>query len=440
MPQADRFVHFGCPQCAARLKAPKRRAGSRGRCPRCQCAFIVPQESHLPGQAEPDAVHGPDWRPPDEADWPSYIAVRCTLCGTRLAASAEEAGRCIACPDCGTVLTVPQPPLAPRDEHAETYQVRPAIERPSGGPDCPSPEPRRPQPPITESQTQPFAPEQTSRDRTLRKAPASPRLSSTSPRTASQPLGEPLGFLLAPGVRNLWAFLAVGLAVFLSTIGEAARLIRSQNDETVLLGFVLVLFAGLVAVLIFLVGSAYLLALLRETAAGCEQIENWPDNFLDYLLEGLGLVVAALVAAGLSMGLDRLAADAGAPRGVVLGIGTFLLFPLLLLSVLETGLPFMPFSLPIFRSVVAAWPAWMGFYWRAVVLVAIAMGASVCGLMLAGFWAVLPAAALLGAAAILYFRLLGRLASHASQRLADLDARRKPKPRKPPDQPGDEDL
>ncbi len=586
MPEADAFLHFGCPQCTARLRAPKRRAGTRGRCPWCQYVFIVPQESHFPGRAETYALHGPDWRPPDETGWPLYIAVRCALCGTRMVASEEEAGQWIECPDCGTTTQVPPkshsppstpaapsrpaeiypiyegpgqppqnhpvvhgrylpifcrqcstrmlatadqvgqslvcpdcgaatvvpptkeagpkdlparpaeiyalrqtdtgalldekspedwyafpcstcgtrlhatpaekgqtiicpdcatpvvvpppphrpPPAVLRKEPADIYEVRPAAERPPidvpgyEAANAPQP-PQRPSQPETGRSAGQKAPSAVAAE-----SPTSPQQPSPSPRPTSQRLDEPLGFLLSPGVRNLWLFLSVGLALFFSCVGEARVLIPSNDGRVMFLGLVMLAFAGLVAVVIFVVGSAYLLTLLQETAAGCDQIEDWPDNFLDYLLQGFVIVVAGAVAVGLSVGLDRLATDAGMPRGIALAAGTFLLFPLLLLCILETGLPFMPFSVPILRSVLAAWPAWLGFYLRAGVLVGLAVGASVCALVLAGFWAILPAAAVLGAAVILYFRLLGRLASQASHRLADSDTRRKKK-RRPPDDP-----
>lgn len=592
MPRADRDLHFGCPQCTARLKAPKRRAGTRGRCPWCQYVFTVPQESHFPGQIEPYGLRGPDWTPEDEARWPVYLAVRCRLCGTRLVALEEEAGHWIECPDCGTTTQVPPkvdapataPAAAPRpteiydvyeglgqppESHAAVYArhfpvfcrqcstrmlatadqvgqvlicpdcgtgtpvpaapkespkdlpTRPAeiyglrdggdavrngreasagvyaLKCPKCGrrlhataeqqgqtmacPDCawpisiPPPPPRGPPPPPPQEPADIYG-VQPAVERLAIDIPGiagaqgpgaqwpagaaggkhpvagrpspipgsqpaipSPPPPSAPPQARSGLWDEPVGFLLLPGVRNLWLFLWVGLALLLSSMGEAARLIPSGDGRVVFLGLVMVLFAGLVAVLIFVVGSAYLLTVLQQTAAGCERIEEWPDNFLDYLLQGFGVLVAAAVAVGLSVGLDRAAADAGASRGVVLAVGVFLLFPLFLLCVLESGLPFMPFSVPIFRSLVAAWRAWVGFYLRAAVLVGLAVGASVLGLAFAGFWAVLPAAAVLGAAVILYFRLLGRLASYASQRLADFDARRAAKARKRPSRPEEEE-
>lgn len=592
MPQGDRYLHFGCPQCTARLKAPKSRAGSRGRCPWCQYVFTVPRESHFPGQVELYAIRSADWTPDEEAAWPTYIAVRCNLCGTwlvaveeeagqwiecpdcgtttqvparrqspaeappapprpseiyaiyegpgqpptshsavytryfpvfcrqcstrmlataeqvgqslicpdcgtatpvpapkeespkdvparpseiyalrtsqdeghtgregshqshtfkcprcgtRLHATADQVGQTLACPDCGEVITVPpRPPPAPstppRDESADIYELRPAEERPAL--DLPGFEQVPPPlgPPLAgpAEAARSSARQPTSRP-ISRTAATYPSNSPTSPQARSDRWDEPLGFLLSSGVRNLWLFLSVGLAFFFSSMGEAARLIPSGDGRLVFLGLVMLIFAGLVAVVIFVVGSAYLLTILQETAAGCDRIEEWPDNFLDYLLQGLGVVVAAAVAMGLSVGLDRLATDAGAPRGVLLAVGCFLLFPILLLCVLESGLPFMPFSVPIFRSIVAARPAWLGFYLRAAVLVGLAVAASVWGLALAGFWAILPAAAVLGAAVILYFRLLGRLASHASQRLADFDARRAKKTRKAADRSDAED-
>ncbi len=431
-----------CRQCSTRMLATAEEVGQTLICPDCGTANPVPplkEESPKDLPTRPAEIYALRDRG-ETADTgrtqpPDAYAFKCPRCGTRLHATADQQGQTMACLDCAEPISIPPPPQrapvpAPPQQSAEIYEVRPAAERPAldipGFDLAPAPGTSRP---AAATGAKGQAAGRPSPAATAQNAARSPPAAATPPQAPSQRWDEPLGFLLSPGVRNLWLFLSVGLAFFFSFVGEAARLIPSTDGRVVFLGLVMVVFAGLVAVVIFVVGSAYLLTVLQDTAAGCERIEEWPDNFLDYLLQGFGVVVAAAVAVGLSVGLDRLAADAGAPRGVVLAVGTFLLFPLFLLCVLESGLPFMPVSVPIFRSLVAAWPAWLGFYLRAVVLVGLAVGASVCGLALAGFWAILPAAAVLGAAVILYFRLLGRLASHASERLADFDARRKTKAR-----------
>ena len=64
MGEADRDLHFACPKCTARLTAPRRRAGTKGRCPWCQNVFTVPLENRLPFAGEAYTLEDPSRHPP----------------------------------------------------------------------------------------------------------------------------------------------------------------------------------------------------------------------------------------------------------------------------------------------------------------------------------------------------------------------------------------
>ena len=105
-------VSYLCPRCHAALTAKAEDAGQRQECPHCGKTLKVPGTS--PSPTQPPAVSRPEAAKPTPA--PSVagltnIAVRCPVCGTRLYAAREQAGKSLVCPDC--LETVAVPPASP---------------------------------------------------------------------------------------------------------------------------------------------------------------------------------------------------------------------------------------------------------------------------------------------------------------------------------------
>ena len=89
--------------------------------------------------------------------------------------------------------------------------------------------------------------------------------------------------------------------------------------------------------------------------------------------------------------------------------GTFVLFPIILLSSMEAD-SIWPLSLPTWRSLITAWPGWAVFYAVSALMalgLAIAVAAAIAALGKLGPLVFCPIAA---AALFSYARLLGRLA------------------------------
>ena len=108
----DSFIHFGCPRCTSPLKAPATAAGRRQRCPACYNTVFVPKKSR-PLYAEQYSVSDegvPAAAAQDE------VAVFCRVCRTRMTALADQVGKEISCPDCGTktIVSAPSEPKARR--------------------------------------------------------------------------------------------------------------------------------------------------------------------------------------------------------------------------------------------------------------------------------------------------------------------------------------
>ena len=122
------------------------------------------------------------------------------------------------------------------------------------------------------------------------------------------------------------------------------------------------------------------------------------------MLSGLAIgIVPGLVAAPL---WDWL----GWPKLLMMAVTAIVLFPVLLLSMLETNSPMAPVSPPVWESVLRAWRAWGLFY-----LITVPAGVIVCVLAAITLHnsvvlGAIVASILLTAAWMTYFRLLGRLA------------------------------
>ena len=106
MTNDETLVHFNCHRCCSRLRAPRRLAGTKRRCPCCQFVMTVPTESTPLSQVETYQFVSADAslaHPPSTVQ----IALICSVCHTRIVASAEEQGGQVTCPDCGTSCPVP---------------------------------------------------------------------------------------------------------------------------------------------------------------------------------------------------------------------------------------------------------------------------------------------------------------------------------------------
>ncbi len=179
-------------------------------------------------------------------------------------------------------------------------------------------------------------------------------------------------------------------------------------------------FGGLFALVWACATAACGVTIVHDTSHGADAIESWP-NLLR--LEGLGEFVYTVNALILSALPGVVAAPVwqwlAVPRFLGIGVTVPVLFPVFLLSMLETRSPTDPVSLPVWRSLLWAWRAWLLFYVLAlaVALVAAALLAAAIG-QVGGAAGLVATAVLPTAAWMIYFRLLGRLAWFCSGRWA----------------------
>ncbi|MGD9647321.1 MAG: hypothetical protein AB7U73_16530 [Pirellulales bacterium] len=429
----QRYVLVVCRVCRTRMHPPAEWIGRTIHCPDCgTAAVVVAPELARPKQplADPgEYALGTNWSSeppaavtesaaaetaagtarPRTSPAEELVLVKCTRCGTRMHFRVSAVGRKARCPDCGTV----NPILVPRPSGRPTGQV-PAV------------------PPTTPAEATDAAPH----DYGVGAAPAPPPAPSSfvAPAAIVDRIEVPdpprwtffsgvFGFPWTARLWPRWAAISAGLSVagviagvLLSTVGPDG-LNRTTVLATGALG--LLVFFSLFWSLSY--ASSIMLIVIRETAEGADTIDESPDidwrdwTFqLVYMLE----IVAQAIAAGWgARWLLDLAWPDSAAGEVGLTLVAFLLFPVLLLSALESGSALFPFSAPILRSTVRLAWAWGLFY-----LLAGALAAPIAGFAALTatpyYWlgCLLPGP-LLGAYLIIYARLLGRLGWLITERL-----------------------
>ena len=158
--------------------------------------------------------------------------------------------------------------------------------------------------------------------------------------------------------------------------------------------------------------SVKCLTILCDTSEGHDAILSWPEgSFIDWAGDVFFVVNGMAVAMLPGMLLVKLlVGSVGLSIWLVVPVETTVLFPIMLLSLLEANSPMMPLSKHVWRSLPRVWRAWGCFYIETTLLVA-AVGGLIYGLSHTSQWLAVPLeSAAVVAAAMIYFRLLGRVA------------------------------
>jgi uncharacterized CHY-type Zn-finger protein len=339
--------------------------------------------------------------PPDDR----YFAVVCPLCHTRLEATREQVGQSITCPDCRRPFEIKAPPPAiakyrwTEDDGVE-LQIEPTFERPQiEKPVLPAIDDKR-----------------------------KPRRSAAARRAKPLPLERLVSgvadFLRYSNVWPRWLGYSIVLLIPLELLHFGFNQPLNPNG-TRSAGAVLALLAALVQLSVWFISiCGILLTVIDDTSDGLDRVENWPER---YLFNGVrpaamiffGLVLSVLPG-GVICGAIGLEGDLS---WVPIAISVLILFPFVLLSMLETDSALTPFSQNIWEGLHIAGEAWTATY---------GFSLAIWGLFAAIDWAskefisVPEISSAIGAlsfvaALFVYYRLLGRLAWILAVRLDDVD-------------------
>lgn len=326
------------------------------------------------------AASGP---PTAERETQTEYRVTCKTCGTPTYVKAKQAGRTIRCPDCHSGIKVPPPPKVPR---------KPA----------PMPEPKAMPLRETASADRKPDPYKKSAQQLLAEAEAA-EVESPPPDYDNPDIGAWLksvfGIFTDSGVLAHW--------LVFSMIAALPTYFAINSGEVILIG-ALYPYAIIVGALI----SACAFAVLLSVANQENGVQSWPVFEPMEWLSQLFLVSAAV-----AVPLIPVAAIVGAVFGasipllLVVGLlAVYLLFPFVLLSMMDMNSPFVPFSAEVARSVTRSQEAWGGLYFSSGILFfAFLLFVAAVTSMVGGAGMILSITAAV-AVVFIYFAMIGRLA------------------------------
>ncbi len=412
------YIPVVCSVCRTRMLATEAEVGRALTCPDCRTATVVrplppatPQRTPVPAndaEASYGVRAGAGEPGPGSADYATHFPVICPVCNTRLHAGPDQVGRELICPDCRTPILVRAPAAAvpkldPMEGADAGYTVAAPIELPQWQP-------------VFESS----GPE-AEREAKDVKQPAErlPRRDAVRPSGAAP--GDwwrgIAGFPLKRSVWPRWVLSSMGMmgVLLLSALATWVSTAVSPGAGfggigIWILGMILSGLAGMAAILWLVVFGASAVVIVVETAAGADAIEGWPDGpYQDWMPDAFYMVNALAVGAIPGAALGWLPAASELPGGVWLAASLFVMFPIVLLSMLEWGSAIRPLSLAILASLLWTWWAWALFYVAAAVLLASSVTLAALAVWALGGAGSAPAVCILVGALLIYFRMLGRL-------------------------------
>ena len=448
-PEAEK-LRFTCPKCGVGLRVPADRANRPGKCPKCNSSFVASAPAKMRTKAG---------RRLDTTN--QYVPVVCRVCGTRMQAKLRQVGKTIRCPDCFSDNRVADKPVAkpsPKDPVADDsapdeYQLRDEgaagysepeelvpvvcrlchtrmhapiskIGRTIDCPDCNTPNqvlpPTRraaakqpsamvgpsygvgPRPKVT---AQADHTHELMRDATtafLEKERAKPK----PPRRPF--LSRVLSVLWQPRIAICYLMLTVATTFILALILTIPRL--SAFMIPIVCAFTAIIASGT-----FITSAACYINITEKTAAGDDVIDRWPQfDVIDWLLESFYIVSSFTMCAAPAAVAQRFASGVPYVTEACIAAG-FLLFPIVLLSMLDSNSSAIAYAPAVWGSLVRAPLGWIIFYVETSLLGGILVGACLivphqnmwvnAGLFLATHVSL-----------ALYSRLLGRLAWYVAHR------------------------
>jgi hypothetical protein len=341
--------------------------------------------------------------PPPTDD--KYFAVVCPLCHTRLEATREQVGQSITCPDCRRPFEIKAPPPAvakyrwSEDDGVE-LRIEPTFERPQL---------EKPVLPVIEKERKPR------RSAAIRRA---------RPLPLERLVSGVANFLWYSNVWPRWLGYSIVLLIPLELLHFGFNQPLTPNG-TRSAGAVVALLAALVQLSVWFISiCATLLTVLDDTSEGLDRVENWPEGYVFVSVRPVAMIFFGLLLSvlpgGVICGAIRLEGDLS---WLPIAISVLILFPFVLLSMLETDSALTPFSQNIWEGLHIAGEAWTTTY---------GVSLAIWGVFAAIDWAskefisVPEISSVIGvlsfvAALLVYYRLLGRLAWMLAVRLDDPD-------------------
>lgn len=322
---------------------------------------------------------------------PTEYRAKCPVCGSVLFVRPQQAGRNIRCSDCHSQFVVPPPPMVPAAkpkvdlDRVATFQLsEPAGERDPHG-----------------------APGSRSAAEYLRAAEDAEvevdRSNDYDNPNMMNWLRGIFGIFTDPSVAAYW--------LMLSLLGAIPGMIA------VAIGHPVVILISLTLIVVY--GSLVVacgFAILESVAGGQRRVDEWPVfNPAEWIGQALTAMAAIALSGipGMVLGYPIFGPHLGSVALVMFSI--YLLFPYVLLSMLDNGNPFMPVSSEVTKSVTRCKDAWGSLYFSAMLLFFFQFIAVAVFSLMPDVAAVFFNCVLWVGLVFVYFAMIGRLAFEIGQ-------------------------
>jgi len=320
----------------------------------------------------------------DQQEYANEYRLKCKVCGSIMYVKATQAGKTVKCSDCYTPLTVPPPPKIKKKqsfdlEKAETFG-------------------------LGESPTKPKPIEAFRKSAEQYLDEASRAEVETPPPTYDVPsiaawLKGIFGIFLDIGVIAHWVILSVFasvLAVLLVNFYESRIIIPAS-------------FLGGFFLCAVVISCGF--AILQSIANGEKRVVDWPIFDFYAWMEPLFVAFSAFGFSAVPVWfLSQWLFGPGLMAVAITMLSLYILFPFVLLSMLDMGSPFTPFSAEVSRSITNSHEAWGGLYFTSGILFFLLLVFyGMCSTVAPQAAAVMTVFVTIGCV-FLYFAMIGRLA------------------------------
>ena len=350
-----------CPQCQSQLAIGEKHAGRRVRCPHCKKPFLAPARLKSVPQAAPppiqpfggtstsdpkvddpwtelDGYQEKDWLT-SQSDRPTF-RFRCPACESILYVTLDQANCQVRCEDCLTVVRVPQaPPHLVNDQFAVPNRQPETLAQ-----EFPVP-------------VRDFADRLEER---MREDAERVRIESEKAKRSTGLIGwfrMVFGILIDPGVllHMITLMICMSLPVALTVFQP-------------FYAFGTVPFIGIAFTVLISCG----LGIINSVANGFDHVDDWPTIDLFSWLESTFIVGAALVCAITpSLFMATILHSDTLTRVTLMLAGAHLLFPFVILSMLDMQTVLAPISVDVAKGYRDCSGECMTFYVAAAALIAI---------------------------------------------------------------------
>lgn len=322
-------------------------------------------------------------------EYESEFRVTCKVCGTITYAKAVDSGKTTKCSDCYSEILIPKPPrIRKKPEidiaNAETFSLGQN-----------NSEERKTADPFRKSAADLLA------EASRQEEDASPPVYEDTPNVLEW-VKNVFGIFKDPGVIMHWVCLSVAAAI------PTALLVSIEQESLQLLLTIGMMIGGLILGGIT-VSCAF--AILLSVANGNDQVEDWPSTDVFQWFDQLTLVLGATGLVAIPMWTICFLTNSTGLLGVALVMfSIYLLLPFILLSMLDMGSVFAPFSPELARSVSKCQEEWGGFYFSSGLLFGLLFLFTAMIWYLPGSLGIVATTTLCIFTTFAYFGMMGRLA------------------------------